>query len=408
MADLSGNFRSNTNKKPGDHGHVSRPTFLTAMIVTMVLSFVIGARSDQIIMAVAPWFGARADSGSLDLASVQQAYQRLRQKYDGDLDVDALINGASRGMIAAAGDPYTVYMDKSEAEEFARELSGEIGGGVGAEIGVRSGQPTIVRVLPGNPAERAGVRAGDVITAVNNESTRSYTAEQAAKLVRGREGTSVKLVVRRGEEAREFNIARATINNPSVTSSADQGIGVIKISRFDQQTGELARQAAQSLRQQNVRGVVLDLRDNGGGYVDAAQAVAGLWLPSSEVVVTEKSATRVIDTLRATGDPLMRGMPTVVLVNSSSASASEIVAGALHDHGAATLVGEKTFGKGSVQEQVKLDGGALLKVTIARWYTPKGVNITSDGINPDQVVNMSAADIDAGRDPQMDTARARL
>lgn len=384
--------------------NVSKSTMLTVSTVMMVIGIVIGMRSDQIIMAVAPLFGAKVERGTLDLSSVQQTYQRLREKYDGSVDVSALINGASRGLVAAAGDPYTLYMDKAEAEEFGKELSGEIGGGIGAEIGVRSGQPTIVRVLAGNPAQAAGLKAGDVILAVNDEVTRDYNAAKTAELVRGKEGSSVKLIVKRSGETKEFTITRAIVNNPSVTSSIDNGIGTIKISRFDQQTAELARQAALSLTAARVRGVVLDLRDNGGGYVDAAQAVAGLWLDASHVVVTEKTGDKVIGTLHATGDPILRNLKTVVLMNGSTASASEIVAGALKDHGKATLIGEKTFGKGTVQEQVKLAGGALLKVTVARWYTPHGKNITKEGIQPDQAVTMTASDLDAGSDPQLQAA----
>lgn len=388
--------------------HVSKSTMITISTIMLIIGAVIGMRSDQIIMAVAPLFGAKIERGTLDLSSVQQTYQRLKEKYDGNVDIQALINGASRGLVAAAGDPYTMYMDKSEADEFNKELSGEIGGGIGAEIGVRSGQPTIVRILADNPAEKAGLKAGDVIVAVNDESTREYTAAKTAELVRGKEGSSVKIIIKRSGEPKEFTLTRTIVNNPSVTSSIDNGIGTIKISRFDQQTGELARQAALALTAQDVRGVILDLRDNGGGYVDAAQAVAGLWLPSDKTVVTEKTGDKIIDTLHATGEPILKNLKTVVLVNGSTASASEIVSGALKDHGVATLIGEKTFGKGTVQDQVKLPGGALLKVTIARWYTPHGKNITKEGIQPDQVVAMSASDLDAGRDPQLDAARKAL
>ncbi len=382
----------------------SQSTLVAVSAIMMIIGVIIGMRSDQIIAAVAPVFGAKVETGTLDLSNVQQTYRQLKANYDGNLDINALINGASRGMVAAAGDPYTVYMDKNEADEFNKELSGDVGGGIGAEIGVRSGQPTIVRILAGNPAEAAGIKAGDVLMAVGGESTNDYSADKAASLVRGAAGSTVTITVKRGVDTKEFTITRQVVSNPSVTSSVAGGIGTIKISRFDQQTGELARQAALSCTAQHVRGVILDLRDNGGGYVDAAQAVAGLWLASDKLVVTEKTADKVVDSLNATGDPILKGIKTIVLVNGSTASASEIVSGALKEYGVATLIGEKTFGKGTVQEQIKLPGGALLKVTMARWFTPQGKNITKEGIQPNQTVPLTVTDVDAGNDPQMDAA----
>jgi carboxyl-terminal processing protease len=179
------------------------------------------------------------------------------------------------------------------------------------------------------------------------------------------------------------------------------------ISRFDQDTGSLARQAAESFKSQGVTGVVLDLRDDGGGYLDAAKDVASLWL-TDKIVVTEKTNGKVTDEIRTSGTPVLAGIKTVVLVNGGSASASEIVAGALQDYKVATLVGEKTFGKGTVQKLITLPDGRQLKVTIARWYTPNGKNITKEGISPDKTVQLTTGDINAGRDPQADAARMSL
>jgi carboxyl-terminal processing protease len=197
------------------------------------------------------------------------------------------------------------------------------------------------------------------------------------------------------------------VNNPSVQSSVENGVGRLTITRFDDETGNLARKAAQSFKQQNVKSVILDLRDNGGGYLTAAQDVAGLWL-DDQVVVSERTGGKVTEELKSGSDTVLAGIPTVVLVNGSSASASEIVAGALQDHKAATLIGEKTFGKGTVQKVIDLGAGTTLKVTIARWYTPNGKNITKEGITPDQKVGMTAADVDAGKDPQLEAARKHL
>jgi carboxyl-terminal processing protease len=396
---------------------VSKNMYLLTIAVVTVIAFVAGTRSNDIVGAVAPVLGIKVETGTLDLSSVQRTYQQLKANYDGTLDAQKLIDGASRGLVAAAGDQYTVFMDAQEAKDFNNDLSGKIGGGVGAEIGVRSGQPTIIRVLANNPAEKAGLKTGDVITAVNDQSSVGWTADKTATQVRGEVGTTVKIAVLRGGEVKTFTVTLATVNNPSVQSSVENGVGTLTISRFDSETGSLARTAAQGFKQQNVKKVILDLRGNGGGYLTAAQDVAGLWL-NNQVVVSERTNGKVTDELKSGTNPLLQGLPTVVLVDGSSASASEIVAGALQDHKVATLIGEKTFGKGTVQKVIDLTGssllgdttsnGSILKVTIARWYTPNGKNITKEGITPDQTVKLSAEDVDAGKDPQLDAAKAHL
>ncbi len=386
---------------------VSKNIYFLTIAIALLAGFVAGTRDNQLLAAIGPALGIKVASGTIDASSLQDTYRHLKANYDGPLDPQKLIDGANRGMAAAAGDKYTVYMTAEEVKQFNDDLSGKIGGGIGAEIGVRDGQPTVVRVLLDNPAEAAGIKAGDVITKVNNASADGWAADKAAGEIRGEVGTTVKLEVRRVGEIREFTITRASISNPSVQGVVKDGVGILTISRFDTETSGLARKAAEDFKRQNVRGVVLDLRDNGGGYLSAAQEVAGIWL-NNKVVVSERAGGAVTEELKSGSNPVLGGMKTVVLINGASASASEIVAGALQDHGAAVLVGEKSFGKGTVQKLVDLAGGAGLKVTIARWYTPKGRNITSEGITPDQKVGMSTEDVNAGRDPQMETAVSEL
>ena len=390
----------------GDKGISKSVYFLTIALVAIV-GFVAGTRSNELLAVVAPVFGIKVETGTLDLSSVQKTYQELKANYDGELDKQKLVDGANRGLVEAAGDPYTVFMDAKEAAEFDKDLSGEIGGGVGAEIGVRNGKPTIIRVLPGNPAEKAGVKAGDVIVGVNDQSTNGWNAEKTAGEIRGEVGTTVKIGLLRGEEAKELTITRQQVTNPSVQSRLQNGIGILTLTRFDNETGTLARQAAEKFKQQSVKGVVLDLRGNGGGFITAAKEVSGLWL-DGKTVVTEKANNRVVDELKSGTNPILAGIPTVVVVNGSSASASEIVAGALQDYKAATLLGEKTFGKGTVQKVLGLGAGTQLKVTVARWYTPNGRNITKEGIAPDRAVELTAADTDAGKDPQLEAALVEL
>lgn len=343
----------------------------------------------------------------LDVSSVQETYFALRNNFDGELDTQKLIEGANRGLVEAAGDAYTVYMNAEEATAFDNSLTGAIGGGIGVEVGIRSDVPTILRVLEDNPAQKAGIIPGDVIAAVNGEDTLTASLDDVVTRIRGEEGTTVKLTLIRGGEVQEVSITRETVTNPSVYGEVRDGVGRMIVSRFDDDTGSLARALARDFVEQNVAGVVLDLRGNGGGYVTAAQALAGVWL-NNKVVVTERTGTKVVEELKTGSNPLLEGVPTVVLVNESSASASEIVAGALHDYGVATLIGTTTFGKGSVQKLVNVSDGAVLKVTIARWYTPNGHNISEKGITPDITVERTTEDINNSRDPQLEAALRSL
>lgn len=385
----------------------SPSAFCLIMGLVAIVGFAAGMKSDIIIGAIAPAFGFKVETGSLDLADVQSTYRSLKTNFDGSLDKQKLIEGASRGLVAAAGDQYTVFLSKSEADDFNKDLSGEIGGGIGAEIGLRDNKPTIIRTLKDTPAEKAGVLAGDTIIAVNDQIVTNSTVDDTVKKIRGQEGTTVKLAVLRDNQQKEFTITRAKISAPSVTSRVEGDTGILIMTRFDEQTSAKARQAAQSFKDQNVKRIILDLRGNGGGYLTAAQDVAGLWL-DRKVVVTERTDGKVTDELKSGGDPLLAGLPTVVLVNGGSASASEIVAGALQDHKVAQLVGEKTYGKGSVQKLLDLKQGAMLKVTVAKWYTPNGKNITKEGITPDKKVDLTGEDMNAGKDPQLDAAKELL
>lgn len=340
---------------------------------------------------------------SLDLSSVQETYQAVKANFDGNIDTQKLIEGANKGLVDALGDQYTVFMNSKESADFNNELSGNIGGGIGVEFALRNKLPTATRILQGNPAEKAGIQVGDILTKVNDESTEGKTLNDVVSKVRGEVGTTVKLTIVRDGVEKEFSITRAQVNNPSAYGEIKGSVGILTISRFDANTGALARQVATDFKAKGVTGVVLDLRGNGGGYVDAAQAVAGIWL-DDQLVVTEKQGNTTVASLKSTGTPILNGIKTTILVNKSSASASEIVAGALHDHKAATLVGETTFGKGSVQKILNLTDGATLKVTVARWYTPSGINISEKGITPDKAVERTADDLNANRDPQMDAA----
>lgn len=382
---------------------ISTSTFIVSSLLVLAIGFVLGTRSDQLFAAIAPVFGIRASAETIDTKLLQQVYRDLRANFDGELDTTKLIDGAARGMTAAAGDQYTVFMDAKEAEQFRKELSGQISG-IGCEIGVRSNQATVLRVIPGSPAERAGLKAGDIFVSVNGDSVEGKSSSDVASKVRGEAGTSVKLQMSRNGAPVEFTITREQVSDPSVRWTVSDGVGIMTLSRFDEDAASLAEQAAKEFTQQGVKSVIVDVRGNGGGYLEAAKSIAGLWL-DKQVVVTEKSGGKVLDTVYSSGTPILKGMKTIVLVNESSASASEILAGALQEYGVATLVGQKTFGKGTVQQVLDLPEGRLLKITIARWYTPKGKNITEEGISPSVSVELTADDMNAGRDPQLEKAK---
>lgn len=391
-----------SGEQPAKKG-ISRSVFIVGLAIMGVLGYFAGSNSNYLAATLT---GVKSSNETIDLSSVQETYRILKANYDGALDTQKLIDGASRGLVAAAGDRYTVFMDQEESSKFADDLSGHVSG-IGAAIGTRANQTTIIRTIPNSPAEQAGLKTGDIVLAVNDEVMKDQTVDQVVTKIRGQAGTSVKVTIKRSDEIKDFTIIRAEVNDPSVRSEVKNGVGILTITRFDKDTADKAREAALQFKQQNVTAVVLDLRDNGGGYANAGRDVAGLWL-NNQIIFTERQGEKITGTERSGGSAPLMGVKTVVLVNGGTASASEIVAGALQESGAATLVGEKTFGKGSVQQVINLADGCTLKVTVAKWYTPKGKNITKEGITPDNTVSMTAADTDAGRDPQMDAAVGSL
>ena len=388
--------------------YIPLSTAFIVVVLGLVVGFIGGTRKNEILSLIGPVVGYSVEENSIDLSSVENTYSVLKDNFDGDLNKEKLIEGASKGLVEAAGDKYTTYMDSDEAEAFNKELSGDVGAGIGAEIGLRNDVPTVIRPLKDNPAIKAGILAGDIVVEVNGESTSGWTVEQVTSKIKGDAGTTVKIKVLRGEEYKEFSVVREKINNPSVELEINDGIAILKISRFDNETGTLAKEYANQIKDKNISKVILDLRGNGGGYVSATKDVASLWLDKNATIVTEKSSGKVVDEIKATGNNTLSGIKTIVLANEYSASASEIVIGALKDNNVATIMGVKSYGKGSVQQPIDINGGSLLKVTVARWYTPSGANITDEGIKPDVEVNITTEDINKGDDPQMASAKKEL
>ena len=384
---------------------VNLTTTVIVAAVTMAIGVIIGINFDKISNNINTALGNRAAT-SISFDELNDVYGELSSSFDGSLDRKKVIEEAKRGLVNAAGDKYTYYMNAKEAEEFDKELEGDVGAGIGVEIGERDGLVKVLRTTPDNPARKAGVLAGDIIYKANDEDISGLGVEDVAKKLRGEAGTKVKLTVMRDNKEVSFDLVREIINNVSVYSDYKGDAAIITITRFDSDTGKLAREKAQEAIDKKVKKVIIDLRGNGGGYVTAAQEVASLWVESGKLIVEQKSQSGLYNekVYAKGGSAILKNTKTIVLVNGSTASASEIVAGALQDYDLAKLIGEKTYGKGSVQALQKLTGGELLRVTVAKWYTPKGKNINGEGIAPDKEVERTFDQINKEEDPQLDAA----
>lgn len=346
----------------------------------------------------------------LDYSSVEEVYSKLKSDFDGKLDNQKLLDGLKSGLASATGDQYTEYLNKSAAKQFNDELNGTFTG-IGAELSKDAqGNLIVISPIAGFPAEKAGLKPKDVIAEIDGTSTQGLSISDGVSKIRGPKGAKVSLkIVRDNAKVVIIDIIRDQITVASVTTKTlDGNIGYILISRYAEDTSALTIKAATDFKQAGVKGIVLDLRSDPGGLLDAAVNVSSLWLPSGKTVLSERRDDVVVRNYPSKGTATLTGIPTVVLINEGSASASEITAGALHDNGAATLIGVKSFGKGSVQQLENLIDGGVLKVTIAHWYTPKGINIGKQGITPDKEVKLTEDDAKNQRDPQLDAAKAEL
>lgn len=348
----------------------------------------------------------------VELGEFWKVWRLMEEKYANAssseaVSVEERVRGAIQGMVASYGDPYTTYLPPSEAELFEDDISGNFSG-VGMEIGIRNNLVTIISPLPETPAEKAGLLTGDVIVRIDDRTTEGMSVEEAVRLIRGEKGTDVTFsIYREGEtEFKTITVTRDTITIPTVKTEQIGDTFIIALYSFNAIAEDRVNTALREFEMSGADSLVLDLRGNPGGYLQGAVEIAGNFLPSGKVVVREQLATGEEKLFRSRGQLQREFTPEnfVVLVNGGSASASEILAGALKDHGVATVIGETTFGKGSVQELVPLDDGASLKVTVARWLTPNGVSISNGGLSPDIVIELTGEDRENSVDPQKDAA----
>jgi len=373
---------------------------IIAIVASFGLGFLLG--ESKIICPVCP-------PEEIDFSLFWETYNELQEKFVNkeEIDVQKIIYGAIEGMVRSLEDPYTVFLPPEETKKFIEDTKGSFEG-VGMEISIKDSYLQVITPLEGTPAQRAGLRAGDKITKIDDKSTIDMTIDEAVSLIRGPKGTRVTLTVFREdwEKTREFEITRAVIEIPSLKwEMKEDNIAYLKLYHFTEKAGSDFQAAAFEILNSPAEKIILDLRNNPGGYLDVAQEISGWFLERGQAVAIEDFGRKEERKIyKSKGPARLSGYPIVVLINRGSASASEILAGALRDNREILLIGEKTFGKGSIQELARLREGSSLKVTIARWLTPKGELISGIGLEPDIKIEMTEKDYEQEKDPQLDKA----
>ena len=386
-------------------------TFFSGMHVG---SFTSGQGASQSASSIMSLFaGSAQPPADADLSEFWRVWELLDQKFavsssTEEISTEDKIHGAISGLVRSYGDPYTAYLPPSDAAAFDEDISGNFSG-VGMEVGMRDGYVTVIAPLTGTPAEEAGILTGDVIASIDGTPTDNISVDKAVQMIRGEKGTTVTLeIARRGAgELLTIDIVRDQIEIPTIKTERQGEIFIISLYSFNALAEMKMQQALREYVESSATKLILDLRGNPGGYLQSAVAIAGYFLPTGKVVLREQFSDNSTEQVyRSQGKTLREFAPKemVVMIDGGSASASEILAGALSQHHIATLVGDTTFGKGSVQELVPLKSKASLKVTIARWLTPDGTSISEGGLAPDIKVSRTLEDRQEDRDPQLDTA----
>ncbi len=388
-------------------------------ILTLLLGLQLGQQFErQSILTVQSAQQVEAGSGTVisdpekeaDITLLWTSWKLLMSHYvhPEELTTNKMVEGAIRGMVASVGDPYTLYMTPKENTDFRDILSGHLEG-IGAELSLKDGSVVVVNAIKNSPAEKAGLLPQDIIITVDGKTLQNLTLDQIVALIRGKKGTPVVLTLlsKNDLEPRNITIIRDQIQVPSTKyetkTTANGPIGLLTIHEFGGSTIREIREILSKVHEGTEKGLIVDLRFNGGGYLDGAVDLSSMFLKTGKVVTV---AGRGEDTEvhKVSGNPVLPTLPMVVLINSGSASASEIFAGALKDYKRATIIGTQSFGKGTVQEVLDLPGGSSLRVTIARWLTPNGTDLGKVGIAPDIVVDRTVEDVRADKDPQLTAA----
>ncbi|MFA5310640.1 MAG: S41 family peptidase [Candidatus Paceibacterota bacterium] len=346
----------------------------------------------------------------VDFSLLKQAWDQVSANYVDPEKIDdkQMMYGAVSGMVDAIGDPYTEFFDPEEAKKLQEDLSGSFEG-IGLQLGMKKDQVTAISPIKGTPAEKAGLRPGDVIVAVDKKTTAKLSVEEVVSMIRGDKGTKVVLTISRDGEIKDIEITRAVIVVPSmeyeiITTEDGKKIAKISLFQFSETVYQDFKKAAFEILNQNVSGIILDLRSNPGGLVNEATDIAGWFINSGDIILVEQEKDGNKIEFKSNGPSNFSSIPLVVLIDEGSASSSEILAGALKDDRKILMIGQTSFGKGTVQKIIDFDDGSSLKVTIAKWYTPSGVRIQDTGIEPDIKVEYTEEDYEQGIDPQMERA----
>ncbi len=345
-------------------------------------------------------------SSQLDFGLFWDVWQKVKENHLAQpVNEKDMLYGAIEGVVSSVGDPYSLFFDPDMTEQFQESVDGSFQG-VGIEIGIRDDLLTVIAPIDGTPAANAGLLTGDIITAIDGEDTYSMTLEYAVTLIRGEKGSDVVLTIFDTEtsEFRDVTITRDNIVIKSVDWEMKDNIAYVRISHFNEDTGGLFNQIATEILLENPSGIIVDLRGNPGGYLASAIEIGSVFIDSGEIIVIEKFSSGELDKYKSFGSTKLQDLPIVVLVNEGSASASEILAGAMQDHSVATIVGMKTFGKGSIQTYEEFSDGSSLKLTIANWLTPNERVIDGLGVSPDVEIDLTREEINNGQDPQLDKA----
>lgn len=350
----------------------------------------------------------KVQPGTIDFSLFWDAYNKLQENFISPEHINnqKIIYGAIEGMAKSLGDPYTSFFEPEQAQRFQQDLSGSFEG-IGAEIGIKKNRLTIIAPLEGTPAQKAGLKSGDIILKINGKDSADMSTDEAVSLIRGPKGTNVVLTVYREtwSQPKDIKITRATIKIESTKWSLKSDIAYVQIFQFDESLSSDFKNITRQILQSSAKKIIIDLRDNPGGYLEVAREITGYFLKNGQVVTIEDfGKTKEQQIYKTDGNAELADYPAVVLINQGSASASEILAGALRDNRNVKLIGAKSFGKGSVQEPINLRGGSLLKITIAKWLTPKGNSIAEVGLDPDIKVDITEKDIEQDKDPQLDKA----
>ena len=418
-----GSCYSLLNKMPSKIKQIVKSKFFLSLVSIIAIvvfiggSFYIGYQEgtkNPKVVVIEGVNSAESKEKSVDFELFWDAWQIVKDKYiEGDkITNQQLLYGAISGLLSSTGDPHSVFFPPTDAKKFTQEISGQFGG-IGAELGIKSEQLIIVAPLKDTPADKAGLRAGDKILKIGDTITMGFTVDDAVKLIRGEPGTKVTLTIFRDswQQPKDIIITRAIIQVPTIDSkfidlkpNSREKIMYLRLYSFNENAPYLFYQEALKAVFYDTKGIVLDLRDNPGGYLEVSNAIAGWFLDKGQVVVKEKFRSGETQEVKSAGGGFFNKIPVVVLINQGSASASEILAGALRDVRGIKLVGKKSFGKGSVQEIETLKDGSLIKITFAHWLTPNGTVIEKNGLKPDYEVDLTDDDIRAEKDPQFDKA----